>query len=312
MTTDTLTQEEQALLEGLGKRQKMISPAWFYDRKGSKLFDRICELDEYYPTRTETRIMRDNINEIADLIGPCASIIEFGSGSSDKIRILLGHLHEVAAYVPVDISAEHLKLAARRIEQDFPQLEVLPVAANFTHTFDLPTPRVMPLRNIIYFPGSTIGNFYPDEASSLLDVMAAEAKQGGALLIGVDLKKDPAILERAYNDSSGVTAEFNLNMLDHLNRRFDSDFDRRNFRHRAIYNRELGRIEMHLVSQKRHSVSLLGEEIDLEKDETILTECSHKYTLEEFAELSSRSGFSVRSTWVDDDSLFSVQFLEIC
>lgn len=310
MNTATLTQEEQTLLNGLHNTQKTISPAWFYDQKGSELFDQITELDEYYPTRTEMAIMRNNIGEIVSLIGSCASIIEFGSGSSEKIRVLLEHLDEPAAYVPVDISAEHLKLAAQRIEQEFTDLEVLPVVANFTHTFDLPTPRVMPFRNIVYFPGSTIGNFYPDEAQSLLDVMAAEAKKGGALLIGVDLKKDPAILERAYNDDDGVTAAFNLNMLEHINRRFGSDFNLDAFEHRALYNRDEGRIEMHLVSLKTQNVSLLGDQISFSKDETILTECSHKYTLEEFADMAARSGFEVKKTWVDDEKLFSVQYLE--
>src|SRR6056297_3978147 len=207
------------VIEGLARPQKLISPKYFYDERGSELFDAICEQPEYYPTQTEIGIMRDNIGEIADVVGPRPSVIEFGSGASIKIRILLSHLHDVAAYVPVDVSKEFLVRSANILAADYPDLEILPVAADFTKPFELPSPKIMPERNLVFFPGSTIGNFWPDSAVSLMKVMREEARDGGALLIGVDLVKDKAVLERAYNDAAGYTERFNLNMLAHLNRR---------------------------------------------------------------------------------------------
>jgi dimethylhistidine N-methyltransferase len=210
--------EISEIVDGLSAAQKQISPKYFYDERGSQLFDEITRLPEYYLTNTELGIMRDNIAEMVELVGKQASLIEFGSGSSLKTRILLEHLSELAAYVPVDISDEHLHASADEIREEFPHIEVLPVVADFTKQFELPTPMVMPLRNVVYFPGSTIGNFEHDMAMDLLRVMYHEAGKNGALLIGVDLQKDPTIIENAYNDSAGITAEFNLNMLQHLNR----------------------------------------------------------------------------------------------
>lgn len=296
------------LIEGLSRDEKMISPKYFYDERGSKLFEQITELPEYYPTETELGIMRDNIDEIADLIGPHASLIEFGSGSSLKTRILLEHLHEQAVYVPVDISEDHLHDTAESIRSDFPNLEVLPVTADFMHPFALPNPTVMPLRNAVYFPGSTIGNFTHDQANELLKVMHQEAGENGALLIGVDLQKDPEIIEAAYNDSAGVTAEFNLNMLRHLNREFDTDFNVDAFTHSAEYDEEEGRIEMRLISGEWQEVSIGDTEIVIEEDEAILTEYSHKYTLEGFARMAARAGFTVEKVWTDEEQLFSVQY----
>jgi dimethylhistidine N-methyltransferase len=296
------------IVEGLRQSPKVLSPKFFYDDLGSQLFEKITELPEYYLTRTELSIMRMYIGEIVSLIGPHASLIEFGSGSSIKTRILLEHLDRLAAYVPVDISRDHLVAAAEALALEFPHIEVLPVAADFTQPFDLPQPRVMPLRNIVYFPGSTIGNFMPRAAQALLEVMYQEAKQDGALLIGVDLKKDKAILERAYNDSAGVTAQFNLNMLRRLNNEFSANFDLSRFAHRAVYQTLPGRIEMYLVSTCRQTVSVAGVDFHLEKGETIRTECSHKYTLEQFAEMARRAGFVVHTVWMDRDGLFSVQY----
>ena len=296
------------ILEGLGREQKALSPKFFYDDRGSKLFDRITRLPEYYLTSAELAIMERHVDEMAALVGPQASLIEFGSGSSMKTRILLEHLDRLAAYVPVDISREHLVAAAARLSADFPHIEVLPVAADFTQPFQLPSPRVMPLRNIVYFPGSTIGNFTPEAALDLLRVMRHEAAEDGALLIGVDLQKDKAVLERAYNDSAGVTAEFNLNMLRRLNREFGADFDLAGFAHRAVYNEALGRIEMHLVSLRKQSVTLAGTTFHFAKGETIRTEYSHKYTLEGFAAMAARAGFAVAKTWTDPAALFSVQY----
>jgi dimethylhistidine N-methyltransferase len=296
------------ILQGLRQSPKVLSPKFFYDEAGSQLFEKITELPEYYLTRTELSIMRKHIGEIVNLIGPHASLIEFGSGSSMKTRILLEHLDRLAAYVPVDISRDHLVAAAEALALEFPHIEVLPVAADFTQPFDLPQPGVMPLRNIVYFPGSTIGNFSPGAAQALLEVMYQEAKEGGALLIGVDLKKDKTILERAYNDGAGVTARFNLNMLRRLNNEFSANFDLSRFEHRAVYQESPGRIEMHLVSTCSQTVRVAGKDFHFEEGDFIRTECSHKYTLEEFAEMARRAGFVVHTVWMDPERLFSVQY----
>ncbi len=293
---------------GLSQQQKSISSKFFYDHAGSRLFDTICELPEYYPTRTELGIMRANIQEIANLIGQHASLIEFGSGSSLKTKVLLEHVQNLAAYVPVDISQNHLLLAAERIRADFPAIEVLPVVADFTQAFRLPTPKTMPTRNIVYFPGSTIGNFSRDAARELLAVMHHEAGEDGALVIGVDLQKDKSVLVRAYNDSRGVTAEFNLNILRRLNNEFDATFDVEQFSHRAIYNEDAERIEMYLDSRSDQSASVGGEQFYFAKGESILTEHSHKYTLDGFADLALAAGFMVEKVWMDRKQLFSVQY----
>ena len=301
--------ELDQLIDGLRQAEKMISPKYFYDERGSQLFDEITRLPEYYPTETELGIMRDNIGEIASLVGKQASLIEFGSGSSLKTRVLLEHLDKLAAYVPVDISEDHLLESARRIREDFPDLDVLPVVADFTHPFQLPSPKVMPVRNVVYFPGSTIGNFTNELARELLQVMYEEAGAGGALLIGVDLQKDPATIERAYNDSAGVTAEFNRNMLRHLNREFGANFDLDAFAHSAKYNESKGRVEIRLVSRKDQEFTLGGESFSIARDEAILTEYSHKYTLEGFAAMAETAGFGVERVWMDAGRLFSVQYL---
>ena len=304
-----LDDELDELIDGLRQPEMMISPKYFYDERGSQLFDEITRLPEYYPTETELGIMQDNIGEIASLVGKQASLIEFGSGSSMKTRILLEHLDELAAYVPVDISEDHLLQSAQQIREDFPGLDVLPVVADFTQPFQLPTPRVMPVRNVVYFPGSTIGNFTNDAAQELLGVMHGEAGAGGALLIGVDLQKDPAIIERAYNDSAGVTAEFNRNMLRHLNREYGADFDLGAFAHSAEYNEAEGRIEIRLVSEHDQEFTVGNESFSIGKDEAILTEYSHKYTLDGFAAMAGTAGFEVVRVWMDAERLFSVQYL---
>lgn len=296
------------IVSGLKQPVKSISPKYFYDERGSQLFDKITRLPEYYLTDTELSIMQSNIDEIAMLVGPQASLIEFGSGSSLKTRVLLEQLRELAVYVPVDISEDHLLESASLIRSGFPHIEVLPVVADFTKPFDLPTPRVMPLRNIVYFPGSTIGNFEKDTALGLLKVMYHEAKQDGALLIGVDLQKDPAIIEAAYNDRAGVTAEFNLNMLRHLNQEFGADFDLDAFSHEAKYAADEGRVTIRLISSRDQAVSIDGEKIRIESGEAILTEYSHKYTLDGFADMAASVGFSVEKVWTDDNELFSVQY----
>jgi len=301
--------ELEELLDGLRQPEMMISPKYFYDERGSQLFDAITKLPEYYPTETELGIMRANIGEIAALVGQQASLIEFGSGSSLKTRILLEHLVELAVYVPVDISEDHLLDSAAKVRREFPGLEVLPVVADFTLPFRLPSPTVMPKRNIVYFPGSTIGNFTHDAAHKLLRVMHRTAGADGALLIGVDLQKDVGIIERAYNDSAGVTAEFNLNMLRHLNNAFGANFDLDAWQHSAEYNSDAGRVELRLVSETDQQFRLGGESFRIDKDEAILTEYSHKYTLESFAAMAEAAGFRVARVWMDAERLFSVQYL---
>lgn len=300
--------ELEEILEGLSRPQKTLSPKFFYDSRGSILFDAICELPEYYLTRTELSIMQMHIDEIVGLVGPQASLIEFGSGSSQKTRMLLEKFDRLAAYVPVDISRDHLLSAAESLAADFPTVEVWPVLADFTQPFQLPNPSVMPLRNIVYFPGSTIGNFSPKKAHSLLQVMHVEAGKDGALLIGVDLQKDTAIIERAYNDEAGVTAEFNLNMLSRINQEFGANFNLNLFGHSAIYNEKYDRVELNLISECEQIVRIGGQSIHFDKGEALLTEHSHKYTLEQFCDMADSAGFVVHKVWTDPDQLFSIQY----
>ena len=225
--------------------------------------------------------------------------------------MLLDALHTPAAYVPVDISGDYLELMAQSLAADYPDLEILPILADFTQPFELPSPRITPLRNLVFFPGSTIGNFSPPDAASLLHVMQQEAKPGGALLIGADLKKDKAVLEAAYNDTQGVTAAFNLNVLTHLNRELDGDFDVSQFEHRAIYNEVDGCIEMHLVSLTDQRVTLAGESFRLGTGEHIVTEYSYKFSLEEFEAMGKAAGFVRRQVWLDDNQWFSLQFFDV-
>lgn len=303
------TSELAEIVRGLSRDQKMISPKYFYDERGSQLFDAITELPEYYLTNTELGIMRDNIDEIVALVGKQASLIEFGSGSSLKTRILLEHLSELAAYVPVDISDEFLQQSAQQIREEFPHIDVHPVVADFTKPFKLPQPMVTPVRNVVYFPGSTIGNFEVDTAMDLLHVMHHEAGAGGALLIGVDLQKNPQIIEDAYNDSAGITAQFNLNMLTHLNRDYGANFDVDEFKHSAHYDADAGRVVIEVVSTRDQSFEIGDTAFKVADGEAILTEYSHKYTLDGFAAMAKQAGFSVQTVWTDAEQLFSVQFL---
>ena len=306
-----LAEDIADIVAGLTAPQKSISPKYFYDERGSRLFDRICELPEYYLTRTEREIMEQCLGEIAALVGPRASVIEFGSGSSKKIRQLLDRLIEPVAYVAVDISAAYLSAMTAALSRDYPNLQIAPVVADFTRPFELPSHRVEPLRNLIFFPGSTIGNFAPREAHSLLDVMRTEAKPGGALLIGVDLKKDPRIIEAAYNDSAGVTAEFNLNVLRRINEELGANFDLASFRHEAVYQPEAGRVEIRLVCRRPQRVRIAGLSIEFRAREHIVTEHSHKFTEDEFAALATSAGFEPVQTWTDSAGLFSVNYLVV-
>lgn len=303
-----MSDELEAIIAGLRKTQKMLSPKYFYDDAGSRLFEEITELPEYYLTDSELEIMTRHIDEMTGMIGEQASLIEFGSGSSMKTRMLLEHMHSPAVYVPVDISEEHLYESQLSIQADFPEIEVLHVVADFTQPFDLPNPRTIPLRNVVYFPGSTIGNFEYEDALSLLRVMHTEAGANGALLIGVDLQKDPAIVSAAYNDSAGVTAEFNLNILRHLNRAFGSDFNLDAFAHRATYRPDEGRVVIELVSNAAQVAHIGDVEIEFADGESIITEYSHKYTLNGFADMAAAAGFEVRHVWTDPRQWFSVQY----
>ena len=310
-TPPEMTAASAEILAGLKAPQKSISPKYFYDERGSELFDQICELDEYYPTRTELAVMQEHADELAELVGPRAAVIEFGAGSNLKVRLLLDHLHEPAAYVPVDISGDYLVKQAEELAADYPDVHIQPVCADFTRPFELPEHPVMPERNLVFFPGSTIGNFSRTRAFALLEVMAAEAKSGGALLIGVDLRKDRTILEPAYNDSLGVTAEFNLNVLARLNRELGANFRLEHFEHRAVYDEEEGRVEMRLVSTRPQTVTLRGSKLMFERGEYIVTEHSHKYSVDEFQTMAKRAGFTPERVWTDEQSLFSVHYLTI-
>jgi dimethylhistidine N-methyltransferase len=298
-------------LAGLRQPRKTLPCKYFYDAEGSKLFDQICTLPEYYPTRTELGILRAHAPEMARCVGPDALLIEYGSGSSVKTRLLLDRLPRPAAYVPVDISREHLLATALALRLDYPGLPVLPVCADFTAPFALPTPPRPPARCVIYFPGSTIGNFSEAAAVALLAGVARRVGPGGGFLAGADLKKDPRVLERAYDDARGVTAAFNLNLLARMNRELDADFDLRRFRHRAVWVEAEGRVEMHLVSETEQFVHVGGVRIGFARGESICTEYSHKYTLDGFARLARGAGLAVRRVWTDRRQRFSVQYLEV-
>lgn len=297
------------VVRGLAATQKEIPCKYFYDEVGSRLFDRICDLDEYYPTRTERAIMEQHAPEMAALAGPGCLVAEYGSGSSVKSRLLLDHLESVAAYVPIDISREHLLASARRLTPEYPAIEVLPVCADFTRPFELPVPAQEPRRRLVYFPGSTIGNFTPEEAVRLLRRTARLGGPGSGLLLGVDLKKEPSVLHAAYNDARGVTAAFNLNLLTRINRELGADFQVNQFWHHAFYNPAASRIEMHLVSGKEQRVHIGAETIAFAEGESIRTEYSYKYNLNDLRNLASAGGFEVRQVWTDDRPYFCVLYL---
>ncbi len=297
-----------AVLAGLTQPQKQVPAKFLYDARGSQLFDRICELKAYYPTRTEIGLLERHAGEIAEAAGPEATLIEFGSGSSRKVRILLDALQNAAAYVPIDISRTHLMSAAQALAEDYPGLPVLAVCADYTRDFALPkeVPDGGPLG---FFPGSTLGNFAPTEAAGFLKRLAGLVGPGGGLLIGIDLKKDEAILHAAYNDPEGVTAAFNLNLLERMRRELGAELDLEGFRHEAHYNRARGCIEMHLISRRRQQIVIGEHGFDLEQGETIHTEDSRKYTLDGFRAQAQAAGWRPLEAWVDDRLLFSLHYL---
>ncbi|RYX92710.1 MAG: L-histidine N(alpha)-methyltransferase [Comamonadaceae bacterium] len=296
------------MLAALSNHPRGISPKYFYDVQGSALFDRICELPEYYPTRTEIGILESKAAEIAKLMGPQAEIVEFGAGSLRKVRILLDAAEAPSRYVPIDISGEHMTQAAAILKSDYPGLEVEPVVADYTRALTLPAP-VGEGRRIGFFPGSTIGNFTPDEAVRFLR-MSARVLRGGALVLGADLVKQPEILHAAYSDGQGVTAAFNLNLLARANRELEADFDLSKFAHSAFYNAPQRRIEMHLLSLQKQRVTVMGRQFDLEEGETIHTENSNKFTIDSLRALAISAGFTPGPVWTDPRKLFSVHWLE--
>ena len=301
----------EAVLTGLGKPQKKIPSKFLYDERGSKLFDRICEQEEYYPTRTEMSIMREAAAEMAGAIGPRARLVEYGSGSSRKIRLLLDHLEDPVVYVPIDISRDHLVASAEALAADYPTLPVQPLCADYTGPLTLPEPPAPVARTVGYYPGSTIGNFRPTDARDFLARVAETVGPDGGLLIGVDLKKDVDVLEAAYNDAAGVTAAFNKNLLRRMNRELDATFDPDRFEHMSVWNAEKGCIESFLRSRERQSVTVAGRSFSFGRGETIHTEYSYKYSLEGFGDLARSAGFSVETVWTDERSYFSVQYCAV-
>ena len=306
---EALTAFRNDVLHGLSQPEKFLSCKYLYDELGSQLFDKICKLDEYYLTRTELEIMRDNASAIAAQLDANVMLVEYGSGSSTKTRILLESLIDPVAYVPVDISEEHLLKTAEAMRLRFPEVEILPVVADFTESFQLPKPSNVCSHVALYFPGSTIGNFAPEQAGSLLSQMANMLGPEGGLLIGIDLQKDIPTIEAAYNDSLGVTAEFNLNLLARINRELDGDFDLSNFEHKASYDSVHHRIVISIVSSIAQSVTVDGETFDFAQGEEIFTEYSHKYTVDGFAELAAEHGFVLHKHWTDEEELFGVLHL---
>ncbi len=297
------------VLVGLRSERKFVAPKFFYDARGSKLFEAITELPEYYLTRTEMQLFDRHLDEMRDLVGVGGCLVEYGSGSSLKIRKLLESLRP-DAYLPVDISKDHLESTASALHRDYPWLHVYPTCADFTGPFQLP-PVVAGHDKIGFFPGSSIGNFEPVAASRFLSNVAHTLGAGGHLLVGVDRKKDVGVLEAAYNDSAGITAQFNLNLLQHLNDVLPVRFELDRFRHRALYNEELGCIQMFLESLTKQTIELDGESISLERGEVIHTENSYKYDVEQFVDVAAAGGFAVHASWTDAREYFSLFLLVV-
>ena len=308
---DTATTEFATdVVAGLTATPKRLLPKYFYDGAGSALFEQITELPEYYPTRREIGILEEHAGDIAALIPPGAALVEFGSGSSTKTRKVLSTAASLAAYVPVDISAQFLQQQALELRREYPKLAVLPVAADFTRPFELPDAvRIMP--RVGFFPGSTIGNFEPHEAAAFLRHAGRILGHGATFIVGVDLIKDTQVLQKAYNDPQGVTAKFNLNLLARINRELGAKFNLECFEHHAFFNRERSRIEMHLASLKRQRIKVCGECIDFRAGETIHTENSYKYSVASFGALARGAGWTPTTVWTDPDNYFSVHTLRL-
>ncbi|MEM9645804.1 MAG: L-histidine N(alpha)-methyltransferase [Planctomycetota bacterium] len=301
-----LEQFRRDVILGLDSPRKSLPCKHFYDARGSALFDRICELDEYYLTRAETQIMQNDGSEMGEAIGNRAMLIEYGSGSSTKTRVLMNNLHEPSAYVPVDISRDHLLETSARLRVEFPDIEILPVVADFSTRFRLPVPTREKSHNAVYFPGSTIGNLEQCEAERLLQQIADQCGTGGGLLIGIDLDKDSETLERAYNDEQGVTADFNLNMLHRIRNELGGVLDLEGFEHEAKYNGEQSRIEIFIRSTRAQQIVIGENSFSIAEGERIHTEYSHKYSIAGFAKMAARAGLTLRRSWTDDRDHFAV------
>jgi len=298
------------VLDGLSLPQKRLVPKYFYDEVGSALFEAICALPEYYPTRTELAMMETHAAAMAQRLGPRCALVEFGSGASRKSRLLIAAARP-SVYVPIDISRGMLRSATEGLQRSFPELAIMAVCADYSVSLELPAlEHYGARRRVMYFPGSTIGNFDPEEAIGFLRQLARLAGAGGGLLIGVDLRKDKAVLEAAYDDPSGVTAAFNLNLLARINRELGADFDVRAFRHRAVYSDERGRVEMHLESCREQTVRIGPASFAFRAGESIHTENSYKFSVAEFQALATCAGFKPRECWVDDAGLFSIHYME--
>ena len=297
---------------GLSREPKSIAPKYFYNQRGSELFDEICQTPEYYPTRTEIKILQTHARAIADLIGPDCILVELGSGASEKVRLLFDAL-EPASYIGVDISREFLLSSTRRLAKDYPWLEVHAVCADFSHKLKLPgrcsSQQLIDQKLVAFYPGSSIGNFQPEEALKFLAQIARAVGKGGKLLIGVDVKKERHIMDAAYNDAEGYTAEFNLNLLKRMQQELGANIDIDAFSHRAFYNSEAGRVEMHLLSKIKQCIDIDGSQFNFESGESIHTESSYKYEIQEFTNLVHKAGFSSEKVWTDENRLFSVHLL---
>src|SRR6516165_10217284 len=304
----TYSQFGRDVIAGLTARPKTLPPKYFYDEAGAQLFEAITATPEYYPTRCEMEILRDRASEIAQFTPQGSALVEFGSGSSRKARLVLAATPGIAAYVPVDISSKMLADEAQTLRRDWPHLRVIPVEADFSEPFTLP-PDVAALPRVGFFPGSTIGNFEPHEACAFMRHAGRVLGREAVLIIGVDLIKDADILNAAYDDAAGITAKFNLNLLARINRELGANFDLSTFDHRAFYNRERHRIEMHLVSKKRQKVSVAGRVVEFRAGETIHTENSYKYPLEYFTALARGSGWVPVAAWTDAGANFSIHAL---
>lgn len=294
---------------GLGRQPKSLPSKYFYDARGSQLFEQICAQPEYYLTRVELAIMRDHVGAMAQALGPDILLVEYGSGSGVKTRLLLERLERPAAYMSVELALDALTAGACVLRAAMPELQVIPVCADFTRPIALPPPHRRPRRTVVYFSGSTIGNFDDADAVALLRKMAAEVGPNGGALIGIDLEKDPAIIEAAYNDAAGITALFTLNLLERLNRELGADFNVSAFHHRALYNRSAGRIETYLVSACDQEVHVAGATTRFAAGERMLVELSCKYSPRRFAGLAAKAGFRVAQVWTDVERLFCVSYL---
>jgi dimethylhistidine N-methyltransferase len=303
------------VLHGLDPAVRKLPPKYFYDEQGALLFDRITELDAYYPTRTELGIMEAHVRDMAAAIGPAARIVEFGSGSGLKTRLLLEHAQQPASYTPIDISCEQLDDFADSVRREFPGLDVLPLCGDYMHPLELPAPRSAAARTVAYFPGSTIGNFEEAEAAAFLRRIRRLCGEDGALLLGTDMHKDTAVLERAYNDPEGVTAEFNLNVLSHINRVTGADFDPGQWRHHAFYDEAERRIEMRLIAVEECAVTVPvpdaagAARFEFARGDHITTEYSHKFTAAAVHGLAAATGWRVERVWTDERGWFSVWLL---